>query len=222
MTVKHIKNINKDDGEDSNLLQPSDWNDDHVLTSPVVIVTADLAETPITGSIEYSGNRFYITNKNDQKAIDRTNDVTLETVTVANTTDEKTIWIGNVPANSLIVGNVNKFSADGIVSSASSSDTVTIRVKMGGSTKVTLVSEAKQLDDDHWHMAGTATQRTLGENGSRAMHMDLVVGDNGTDVSLLGTVNTTLSMNITVTVQWNNAKEGNTISLHQGFMEYKN
>ena len=50
----------------------------------------------------------------------------------------------------------------------------------------------------------------------------------GDEVSLFGVVsiNTTLSMDVTVTAQWANdpdpGTDGNIISLYQGFMEYKN
>ncbi|MHA1304300.1 MAG: hypothetical protein ACTSPI_11435 [Candidatus Heimdallarchaeaceae archaeon] len=181
-----------------------------------------LLPTPVSGTIEFSNNKFYITNKGKQKVIDRTNDVLLETTTIANTTDEVVIWEGTAPANELEVGNLFKFHADGVVSSASASDTVTIRIKVAGETKLTLESEAKALDNDHWHLDGNATQRTIGVNGKRAMHMGLKIGAYDTELVGIATVDTTADTDIVVTAQWNNAKEGNTISVYQGFMGYRN
>jgi len=192
------------------------------LAGKLNLASEALLGSPETGTLEFYDNKFYITNNGKQKAIDRTSDVALETVTVTNTTVETTLWTGEMAANSLEVGNVFRFLADGIVSSASASDTVTVRVRVGGDVKMTLVSEAKQLNDDHWHLEANATQRTLGVSGSRAMHMDLVVGDYATETIAIGTIDTTANMDVTITAQWNNAKAGNTISLYQGFMSYRN
>ena len=180
-----------------------------------------LKDTPVAGTLEYDG-KFTITNGSKQKVLDRTSDVALATVTVANTIEERTLWTANMPANSLEIGNVFKLIADGCVSSASSSDKVTFRVKVGELTKVTLESEAKQLSDDCWHLRANATQRTLGESGSRAMHIDLVIDNVSTELCAVGTIDTTANMDITLTVTWNAAKEGNTISLFNAFMGYRN
>ena len=190
--------------------------------APLKIGDGDLLTTPDCGVFEFANHKMYITNVGHQRAIDRTSDVALSTVTVANTTTETTVWTGEMEAGSVFIGNLFKFHADGIVSSASAADTVTVRVKVAGVAKMTLESEAKALSDDHWHMDGNATQRTLGATGSRAMHMDLMVGDYSTNIVGIGNIDTTSNMNITITVQWNNAKAGNTISLFQGFMEFKN
>jgi len=192
------------------------------LAGKLNLASEALLGSPEAGTLEFYNNKFYITNEATQKAIDRTSDVAIETVTVTNTTVETTLWTAEMAANSLEVGNVFRFLADGIVSSASASDTVTIRVRVGGDVKMTLVSEAKKLEDDHWHLEANATQRTLGVSGSRAMHMDLVIGDYSTEIIAIGTIDTTANMDVTVTAQWNAAKAGNTISLYQGFMGFRN
>ena len=51
-----------------------------------------------------------------QKAVDRTSDVIVDTTTVADTVVETTIWTGPMAANSLNIGNVFKFHANGAVS----------------------------------------------------------------------------------------------------------
>ena len=38
----------------------------------------------------------------------------------------------------------------------------------------------------------------------------------------VATINTTNNMNVTLTAQWASKDAANTISLYQGFMEYKN
>lgn len=198
-------------------------------TAPLKFTAGTALTTPETGAMEFNDGRFYITNVATQKAIDRTSDVAVSTVTVANTTVETTVWTALMPANSLSAGNVFKFHADGIVSnnSANAADEVTVRVKVGGVTVVTLNPNTKQLTNEMWHINANATQRTLGGAGARAVHIHLVIGDpisTGDETFMIGVaaIDTTANMDVTVTAQWATAHANNTLSLYQGFMEYKN
>ena len=189
-------------------------------TSKLIIGNSDLTS---------KNGRMYLKNLDVERSIDRTSDVTVATVTVANTTAETTLWTGKMGANSLRAGNVFKFHADGVVSNggATAADEVTIRIKVGGVTKVTLSPDTKTLSSVMWHLNANATQRTIGSAGSRAIHAHLVIGDpatTGDDVHLEGVaaIDTTANMDVTVTAQWASAAADNTISLYQGFMEYKN
>ncbi len=188
----------------------------------IKVAAVPLLLTPQAGMIEYNGHKFYITNNGKQKAIDRTSDVAVASVQVANTTNETTIWTGEMAADSLDAGNVFMFHADGNISSKSASDKVTIRVKVGGVTKLELEQAAKQLDNDNWHINANATQRTIGATGQRAMHMDLLIDELETNLVGIAQIDTTANMNVTITAQWNNADAANILNLFQGFMEYKN
>ena len=196
---------------------------------PLKFTSGTSLTTPEAGALEYDGCRLLVTNVATQKAIDRTSDVAVATVTVAETTTETTLWTGLMPANSLCAGNVFKFHCDGKVSNdgASSSDEVTIRLKVGGVTKVTLNPNTKSLTDVDWHINVDGTQRTIGASGQRAIHAHMVIGDpisTGDEVGLtaVATIDTTASMDVTVTAEWASSDVNNTISLYQGFMEYKN
>jgi len=192
---------------------------------PLKLQDGDLLTTPEVGTIEFADNRFYVTNVAHQRALDRTSDVATSTVTVANTVTETLLWTGEMDANSLVAGNVFKFHADGIVSnngSASADDQITIRIKVGGLTKVTLEPATKALSGDNWHLEANATQRTLGGSGSRAIHIHLQIKDVETNMTGVATVDTTANMDVTVTAQWGSAKATNTISMFQAYMEYKN
>ena len=198
-------------------------------TAPLKLTTGTALTTPEAGAIEYNDGRVYITNVAHRRAIDRTSDVAVSTVTVADSNAETTLWTGPMDANSLVAGNVFKFHADGVVSnnSANANDEVTIRINVGGAEVVSLSPDTKQLTDAYWHLEANATQRTLGNPGARAVHIHLVIGDpatTGDEVRFLGVanINTTANMDVTVTAQWASAKAANTISLYQGFMEYKN
>ena len=71
------------------------------------------------------------------------------------------------------------------------------------------------------------TQRTIGSTGQRAVHIHLEVGDataRGDITSMVGiaTIDTTANMDIKITAEWATAETNNTISLYQGYIEYKN
>jgi len=194
-------------------------------SAPLKFTTGTALGTPEAGALEYHDSRLYLTNVATQRSLDRTSDVAVSTVTVANTVTETTMWTGTMPANSLVAGNMFKFHADGVVSnggSAAAADQITIRIKVGATTVVTLTPATKALSSDHWHLDANACQRTIGGSGSRAVHVDLVIDDVETELIGVATIDTTASMDVTVTAQWGSAKAANTISLYQGYMEYKN
>ena len=142
--------------------------------------------------------------------------------TVANTTTETTLWTNTQPANSLIAGNIFKVELLGKASNVGPTDDLTIRVKVGGVTKVTITNSARTFTDDDVHIKGVATQRTIGATGSRAQDFHLDIGGDTSSMQGVGTIDTTADMSISITAQWNNAKTGNTITVYQAFMEYKN
>ena len=203
-------------------------------TAPLKFTTGIALTTPEAGALEYHDSRLYLTNVATRKALDRTSDVEISTTTVANTDVETALMVIPMPANSLVVGNIFKLHADGVISNDgnSSDNDITIRVRIGsitGTAVLTLLLETKALTDDHWDFDANATQRTLGANGSRALHAHVAIID-GVDCSVHGencavgldTVDTTATMDVYVTAQWATADANNTISLYQGFIEFKN
>jgi len=199
-------------------------------TAPLKLTTGTLLGTPEVGAIEFLDGKFYITCVEEQRVIDRTSDVAVSTVTVADTDVETTIWTGAMAADSLKAGNLFKFHCDGIVANGgpTAGDQITIRIKVGGVTKATLAPVTKTLAaGTMWMIDANATQRTIGAAGSRAIHVHLQIGNpitTGDEVTVIGVSNidTTANMDVTVTVEWASADAANTISLYQGFMEYKN
>jgi len=194
-------------------------------TAPLKFTDGPLLTTPEEGTIEFADNKFCITNVLHQRAIDRTSDVAVATVTVANTTDETLLYTAVMNADSLVAGNMFKFHCDGIIQNdgAASTEEVTLRIKVGGVTVATLNPTTKAIAaDSHWHIDANATQRTIGASGSRAIHIDLNIDDVTEEVTALATIDTTADMDVTVTAQWASADANNTISLYQGFMSYKN
>jgi len=194
-------------------------------TAPLKFTAGTNLAVPEPGAVEYDGDRTTITNKATRKVIDRTSDVTVSTVTIADTAVKSTLWTGPMAANSLAAGNVFKFHANGAVSNNGnhSDNDFTISIDVGGVEAVTLTPVTKAMSNVMWHIDANATQRTLGAPGTRAIHVHLMVGD-ADEVWAFGVANidTTISMDVTVKIQWATAHINNTISLYQGFMEYKN
>ena len=177
------------------------------------------------GTISYGDDRMCLTNIDVCRAIDRTSDVAVTTVTVENTAVETTLWTGAMAANSLREGNLFKFHCDGIVQNAgpTAADRITLRIKVGGNTVATLNPIAGNIAaGSHWHIDANATQRTIGVAGTRAIHIDLKLEDTTSELIAVANIDTTANMDVTVTAQWASADVANIIDLYQGFMEYKN
>ncbi len=178
--------------------------------------------------IKIDDDNISVNNNGSYRIIDRTSDVVLATVTVANEADETVLWTGAMGANSLEAGNVFKFHADGKVSNNgnNANNDFTIRVRVGGisgTIAASLTPSTKAMTDYHWHVNANACQRTLGVSGQRAIHIHLQVNDTDEEkVMGIATVNTTENMDVVITVDWVTAHANNSISLYQGFMEYKN
>lgn len=193
-------------------------------TGQIKLEASTLLATPEIGVMEFADSRFYITNVAHQRAIDRTSDVVVTTVTVENTVVETTIWTATMDADSLAAGNMFEFHADGIVSNGgpTAADRVTLRIKVGGVTKATISPVAGNLTNDMWHIDANACQRTIGAGGQRAMHLHLVIGTTEEHVIGVVPVDTTANMDITFTVEWASADAANIFNLYQAFMQYKN
>jgi len=191
--------------------------------SPPLKITEGVATTAAEkGAIEYHNDRMYITNVSTRRAIDRTNDVILETTTVADTVTETTIYTGNIGAGDLKAGNILKLHANGVLSTATAADDITIRVYLGASEVLAFNPAIGNVTNAHWHIDGDMTVRTVGAGGTMAYHLDALISASETYVIGTDSVNTTITENFTVTVEWDNAKAGNTISIYQGYTEWKN
>ena len=72
------------------------------------------------------------------------------------------------------------------------------------------------VTDADWHIQLETTIRTIGASGTIASHAHAEIDGNEDTSNELDTIDTTTANDITVTVQWDNAKVGNTISILQG------
>lgn len=156
------------------------------------------------------------------RVVDRTNNVLLNSVNVSNTVTETIIYNEPIYSNELDVGTILKIYMAGLVNTASASDSVTIRFKLNNVTKQTFTMIPKLVSDAGFHIEGTSTTRSTGSTGLRATHQQICIDDDCNHIGGLGTYDTTINQNLTITAQWNNAKTDNSLIILQGFMEFKN
>ena len=55
ITVTHSKVSTIPDGDDSSLIRPSDWNDDHVLTGTIPVENGGTGASTLTGYVKGNG-----------------------------------------------------------------------------------------------------------------------------------------------------------------------
>lgn len=186
----------------------------------IKIASGNLLSTLKPGVIEYKDGVFYITGAGNRRAISRSSDSIVTPITVADTVVETTVWTGVLVANSLSVKKVLDVKASGQFSTANASDTLTVRLKLNGTTLLSLTSNAGAVTDEPGHMSAYGTVRTIGATGTIASHGMLALGVKSTHANTSSTVvDTTTSNDLTVTAEWSNALAGNTFTFDQGFLE---
>jgi len=137
------------------------------------------------------------------------------------TTNEVTIYSHTLPANFLHTGDITKFFLSGVYSAASASRYWTLRFKLGGSTLHTIVKAAKAATDEAWMAEMTMTTRSEGATGTVIDY--IFIQDNGVIYgsadTTVHTVDTTGTLVLEVTAQWDTANAGNLMYLDQGYLE---
>lgn len=177
----------------------------------------------LSGTIEYDGSRFYITGSGCRRVISRASDSIITPVTVANTTDETTVFTACLPANTLKAGKVYTIVAYGKGSTHDASDTLTIRGRINGTTLVTMASAPKQVTDVPMCLRLVCTVRTIGISGTFSSHGDIRIEDTVSHSHISSIeVDTTAINNLTITFQWDDANAGNTATLDQAFLKLNN
>ncbi len=119
----------------------------------------------MTGTIEFHNDRFYITDVAVRRSIDRSSDVIVTTTTIADTTDETTIYTSVIGANALKVGNNIHVSVGGIISTATASDDITINVYIGTDLLETFNPAVGNITNADWHGEIELTVRTVDVSG---------------------------------------------------------
>jgi hypothetical protein len=146
-------------------------------------------------------------------------DVVAETITVQNTTSKTLLKTFPIPANLLKPGAHFRIFLSGSYSNASTSDDWTMTFEVGGTTIETIARVGGNATERGWHAEFVMTVRTGGVTGNFLDYAFLVDGtqpyskDNGD----LHTLNMDQAEDISVCLQWDNAKTGNVFHLTQGY-----
>jgi hypothetical protein len=192
-------------------------------TAPLKMTVGTNLTTPEDGTIEYDGTRFYITEVDVRRVISRASDAITSSVTVADTTDETTVFTAPLTANTIKAGKVYRVHGFGKASTHDAADTVTIKIKTSGTTIVTLNAKPGIAADDPMQFLISFTCRTIGASGTFSGYGEIVVGsDESRTNTSSSAINTTVLNNITVTFQWDSASADNTITLDQCYLEISN
>jgi hypothetical protein len=191
-------------------------------TGQLKLNASTLLTIPEAGSIEFSDGRFYITGVGKQRAVDRTSpNVNVADVIVAATAVETTLYSWSLSADAMKVGRIYKVNLDGILS-CPANKTITFNFYFGSGLYTTSTTTPGNILNRPWHVEYTITIRTTGINGTSALHRHLNINGVDTGVSSLQAINTTIVNDVTLKVQWSDNNGGNTISLYQAYLEFKN
>lgn len=144
------------------------------------------------------------------------NDVVTSTTTVSDTVTETTVYTASVPANSLKVGKILEVSTSGVITNATAADDITINVYIGSTLVETYNPAIGNVTGADWHTKTKIIVRSIGATGSLAVHGEVHINGNVQYDNSIKTIDTTIAEDITVKVQWDNAKAGNTISIYEG------
>lgn len=166
--------------------------------------------------------RFTIENVNTPRTIDRTNAVIVVDTTVVNTVTPTTIYTGVIAADALLAGNVLKVFVSGHLSNATAADDITITGYLGTVSLGSFNPAIGNVADANWHIEAVITIRTIEVGGTCAWHAHMEISGTDTRGSASVALDTTTTNDFTIVVVWDNAKAGNTITAHQGIIEFKN
>ena len=194
---------------------------------PIKLTDGTLTTTPEEGSIEYEDGHFYLSN-GVRAVIVRSGDVKTTTTTVwadagAEGTTETSVYSYTFPADGFNVDERVVFDMTGAYSNASASDDFTIRFKIGGSEISSITRAGGNVTNQGWRGKFEGTIRTIGASGTFVHFAEF--NDGGTHQLTADTdehvIDTTGTILFEVTVQWDNAKAGNTFSCTQADLQFR-
>jgi hypothetical protein len=190
-------------------------------TAPLKLTDGPLLTTVEPGAIEYKGHTFYASTYLVRRSIMLAQDVVVTPVTVTNTTDETTIYTSTMAANYLTTGKLMNIKLYGRFFTANSSTIYTFRVKLAGTTILTIASVGQNAVDRPFDIDLRSTVRSIGTSGTIISYGKTQQDNLSPNIEIGGltSINTTLTNTISITVQWSNANTGNILTLEGGATE---
>jgi hypothetical protein len=140
---------------------------------------------------------------------------------VSQSRSEPEIFSRTSPANELHEDEIYRLHMLGAYSNASASDDFTIRIKLNGATIHTINRAGGNKTNAGFETITTMTIRTDGASGTYISSVSAIDDTNSYTASTVSTsaIDTTTTNTVSVTIQWDNAKAGNTFASTQGYIE---
>lgn len=187
-----------------------------------------------TGTLFFDSHRaipaWWDGNNHEWPSFVDNQDVQTSTQTVSNTTDETEVLQFTINAGALKQGRVFILRCYGKYTTASSNDDFTYRVYIGDSgfdptggegTKIAEVTTVQEnVTDGPWLAKNTSTVFTDAASGELQSHLEASFNNAKKDDHTASvTVDTTTAEDIVATVEWNNAKSGNSVERGQAYLQ---
>ncbi len=182
-----------------------------------------LKSSPVDGDVEYKDGHLYLTAHGSRHALNSSTGIKTSTTTVTNTIAETTFYSYVVSANELHLDERIIITCDGVFSNASASDDFIIRFKFGGITFHSITRTGGNVTNEGWEAVYKGTIRVAGASGTFVDHARYLDGSGiyaSADIAE-HSIDTTAGGTVELTIQWVNAKIGNTFSCTQGDLTFK-
>jgi hypothetical protein len=195
-------------------------------SAPVKFTSGTLNTVAEAGALEYLEGRLYLTGTNaaDRMVLSQSEDVITSSTTVANTATETTLHTFTVTANELASGRAFNACLMGQYSKADVAHTLTVRLKVGGSTVATFTAPSSAATEMPIELIVNGTCRSIGVSGTVMLFSKCTLS--GTTAyytpTAATTLDTTANISVEVTAQWGTAAVGSTISADQTYLDWRN
>lgn len=204
-------------------------------TDLVTYATADRPVDPGEGHLSFNDIRktpqWFDGDNYEWPTFVDNQDVTSGTITVSNTTSETEVFRAAPDVTAIDVqGRVMVIFLSGVYDTASSNDSFTYRVYVGpvgfdptvgeGSVVSIVTTVQENVTNGPWRARTTLVVNSTGATGALANHTtsafnDTTKDDDDPEI----TVDTTTGEEFVATVEWNNAKAGNSVTRGIGYLQ---
>lgn len=147
-------------------------------------------------------------------------DVLTEPETVAGTTTSTVVWDPDINANSLIEGRTYQIDLTGRFSTANTSSTFTVDIDLAGTDVAGIQNVGGNVTDAPWSVEFSFTVQSDGQNGTLQPHTRGLFNTDatGSDHDTVS-VDTTSVTALSVSLQWDDASAGNSVTLSQAHLK---
>jgi len=197
------------------------WVQQKVLGGQEFIKLKDspLLVTPEGGVLEYYNGSLYFTEYTTRRVISLASCMSVATETVSNTTTETTIHTAVIDSNELSSGKVFRLSSMGSISTFSTAQSITLRLKLGSTTVSSITFNPGNVTDYPWKGEVSITVRTAGVSGTVSSFFKVDIETNQTTLVESQVIDTTIPEYLTLTAQWGAANSGNIFKKTQAYLE---